>query len=126
MDWKVLTAIVVVAAVGGWLIVRAIAPSTPRPISRQAVAERPPAIPAGRVTAVDRALPAVAGGTNNGAARSHDFDHDVAGLVTALNEDGQIQYFVFPNAARGATIPSTLRYQLAGRFWQGATTGVAR
>jgi hypothetical protein len=128
MDSKVLIVIVVVAAVGGWLIVRAMTPAPPpRQIARQAVPQHPPAVPQGKVTAQDRALPASGGAGGAPSERSeHDFDHDMVALAAALNEDQMIESYVFRNPARHLTMPPTLRYRLMGRFWQGVTTGVTR
>ena len=127
MDSKILIVIAVIAAVGGWLIVRALTPKpAPAPSARQAAAQKPPAAAQGKVTAHDRALPAVGGlGDAPAAHGPRDFDHDLAALVAALNEDQMIQWYVFSNPARHAKMPPALLYRRISRFWQG-TTGVAR
>jgi len=123
MDWKVLVAIVAVAAVGGWLVVRTMT-APPAPNARQATPLDRPAEPQGRVTALDRALPARLGDAPRGG--ENEFDRDVAALVAALRDDQAIQYYVFTNRERGGKMPPTMRYRRMGRFWQGAVTGVTR
>jgi hypothetical protein len=124
MNVRVLVVVMVVAALGGWVLVRALSePSQPAPDTRMAA--RPQA-------SVSRA-PAAAAGNRLGvgadreratAATRHDLDEDLIALADALDAETRVDLYVFPDPAPGVDVPTTFKFRHLGAFWQDAIKGV--
>ncbi len=124
-DWRVLTGIILVAAVAGWLIVREVPSRHPVPSAGPSptVEMHVAASPRPR-----RSIAARAAGTTSvvqeivvdqiGRKRPVDVNDPLAVMEEELRDDMMIQSYVFPPGVRGARMPSLTVYQRTEAFWQ--------
>jgi hypothetical protein len=129
-DWKTLSLVVIVAAIAGWWVVRALdgrdsapAPlpaataSAPEPVeTAEPVAEAQPVAATPAVTARPGEIPAVVNEEAEVAAIQRDLDQ----LRQALARDQRIEDSVMPRVNDGLDVPGVVTYRRAPEFWESA------
>lgn len=129
-DWKTLSLVVIVAAIAGWWVVRAlggrdVAPA-PRPVAvasapapvetDEPVAAAEPAEAKPAVTARPGDIPVVVNEEAEVAAIQRDLDT----LRQALARDQRIEDSVMPRVNDALDVPGVVTYRRATEFWENA------
>ncbi len=129
-DWKTLSLVVVVAAIAGWWMVRALGGTQADPVARPAVvaspsvamptdepvaaAEAPVATPASVAKPGD--IPVVVNEESEVAAIRRDLDQ----LRSALARDQRVEDRVMPRVNDALDVPGVTGYRRAPAFWEPA------
>ena len=123
MNVRVLVVVMVVAALGGWVLVRALSrPSQPPPEPR--IAARPESsVTRAPTAASSNHLGVGAAADRATAARRHDLGDDLTALANALDDEKRVDLYVFPNPAPGVEVPTTFNFRHLGAFWEDAIRG---
>jgi len=129
-DWKTLSLVVIVAAIAGWWVVRAMGGRDPAPTPRPVAMASAPA-PAETAEPVAAAEPAEA--TPAATARPGDIpvvvneeaevaaiQRDLDLLRTALARDQRIEDSVMPRVNDVLDVPGVVKYRRAPEFWESA------
>lgn len=132
-DWKTLTAVVLGAAIVGWLTVRMVSrgpttrePAAPAVVAARTEAAKPVAAPVAAPTmppAAPRATAGAAGAGENGGGDADAIARDLEVLAQALVRDQRIEDRVLPRIDDALDVPGVTEYRRAPDFWEPALAG---
>lgn len=132
-DWKTLTAVVLGAAIVGWLTVRMMSrpqggrePAAPAVAAAKTEAAKPVVAPTAAPTlppAAPRATAGPVGSAESGSTEADAITRDLEVLAQALVRDQRIEDRVLPRVDDALDVPGVTEYRRAPDFWEPALAG---